>query len=527
MIKTFIEAFKINSTYKTNSFLYKIRKLWIFRKLIPNDVYRLTDVKIILNIIIAIFSYLFEFVKKAIYFIFFFMLPISMMSSSNDSVSAFIWIFLFLNLFIGSFGKQIIMSPTLEKYYSVILMHMDAKKYAITDYIHHLLVTLISFLPSLFLFGYWNQVPLWTLAFLLLSLIGSRMISEAMFVMIYDKWKYVIANRSWYVLTIFGLGLIGAYSLSYFHVSFPPLFLLPLSIMIILIAIPSFLYLLHYQKYSFLYKRLITRENVIFDTDKIIRESQLETVKMDEHSTISNEMIEKKKGFEYFNAIFFERHKRILTKSVKQMTGVIFLIIVGSIIVLFFAPELKDNIHRFLMTSLPYFVFIMYALNRGQVICKAMFFNCDHSMLTYQFYRTSKNMLENFKVRLKMLIRLNLLPAFVLAIGLDLLLWMTGGVGNPFVYFSMFFSIIFMSIFFSVHHLVLYYLLQPYDINMDRKSSIYDIVNAITYFICWSCIEIKLDSFYFSLGTIVLTTIYVVVALYLAYLEAPKRFKLK
>ena len=179
------------------------------------------------------------------------------------------------------------------------------------------------------------------------------------------------------------------------------------------------------------------------------------------------------------------------------------------------------------MTSLSYFVFIMYALNRGQVICKAMFFNCDHSMLAYQFYRTSKNMLENFKVRLKMLIRLNLLSAFVLAIGLDLLLWMTGGVGNPFVYFSMFFSIIFMSIFFSVHHLVLYYLLQPYDINMDRKSSIYDIVNAITYFICWSCIEIKLDSFYFSLGTIVLTTIYVVVALYLAYLEAPKRFKLK
>lgn len=95
-----------------------------------------------------------------------------------------------------------------------------------------------------------------------------------------------------------------------------------------------------------------------------------------------------------------------------------------------------------MLIYLPYFVFIMYMINRGTVVTQAMFMNCDHSMLTYRFYRTPKVILALFKERLKTLIGINLIPALVIAIGLPLILFITGGTDNPLNYLVLFVSII-------------------------------------------------------------------------------------
>ena len=131
-------------------------------------------------------------------------------------------------------------------------------------------------------------------------------------------------------------------------------------------------------------------------------------------------------------------------------------------LILYFVPEFSIKVNQVLMVMLPYFVFIMYCINRGQEVAQAMFMNCDHSMLTYGFYREPKVILNLFnKNRLKSVILINLLPAFVLAMGLVLLLVISGGTTQWVDYPILLFSILAMSIFFSVHHLVLYYLLQP------------------------------------------------------------------
>ena len=101
---------------------------------------------------------------------------------------------------------------------------------------------------------------------------------------------------------------------------------------------------------------------------------------------------------------------------------------------------------------------------------QAMFMNCDHSMLTYRFYRQPEAILKLFKARLKTLVKINLIPALVLACGLPFLLFVTGGTDNPLNYALLFVSILAMAVFFSVHHLVLYYLLQPYNVHMESKK---------------------------------------------------------
>lgn len=189
--------------------------------------------------------------------------------------------------------------------------------------------------------------------------------------------------------------------------------------------------------------------------------------------------------------------------------------------------ELFDAINRVLINSLPYFVFIMYLLNGGSRITQAMFINCDHSMLAYRFYRQPKAILDLFRLRLVTLTRINLMPGTLIACGLPYLLWLSGGAENAVDYLLLFVSIIGMVVFFSVHHLTIYYLLQPYNINMESKSSMFSIVNAITYCVCYMFIQFHAPITIFACCAILFAVIYIVVALLLVYRLAPTRFRLK
>lgn len=68
----------------------------------------------------------------------------------------------------------------------------------------------------------------------------------------------------------------------------------------------------------------------------------------------------------------------------------------------------------------------------------------------------------------------------MIALGLPMLLYMTGGTDELFNYAVLFVSIIAMSVFFSVHNMVLYYLLQPYNTNLE---SAFGFIRLRLYFI--------------------------------------------
>ena len=179
------------------------------------------------------------------------------------------------------------------------------------------------------------------------------------------------------------------------------------------------------------------------------------------------------------------------------------------------------------MEYLPYFVFVMYLINRGENVTKTMFINSDHAMLTYSFYREPKAILGLFKERLKSIIIINLIPASIIGIGLALLLAISGGTDNYLNYFILITSILAMSIFFSIHHLVLYYLLQPYNINSETKNATYTLANVITYIACYYMIDLQLPTLYFGCATILFALIYSFVSLFLVYKLAPKTFKIR
>ena len=94
-----------------------------------------------------------------------------------------------------------------------------------------------------------------------------------------------------------------------------------------------------------------------------------------------------RKGFEYLNELFIKRHKKILWNSTKKISYVCAFLVAAVLVIVYLLPEEKSAINKIVMTWLPYFVFIMYAINRGTNFTQALFMNCDHSLLTYSFYK--------------------------------------------------------------------------------------------------------------------------------------------
>ena len=154
-----------------------------------------------------------------------------------------------------------------------------------------------------------------------------------------------------------------------------------------------------------------------------------------------------------------------------------------------------------------------------------MFINCDSSLLNYNFYKEKEVILSLFYKRLFSIVKINLIPAIVISIGNVLLLFISKEI-NIYVYFSIVLFILSLSILISTHYLVIYYLFQPFNKEREVKNNNYSLILLITYMICFSLINLKINTILLSIYCIIITIIYLIVSLILVKTYAKKTFKL-
>lgn len=520
MIETFITSFKLRNAYIVNSFIYSLKGLPLINKLLPDSLYEDKTLKILGNIIFSVKEIVGIFVWKLLY-VFIMILLMSSMHEDNNWGNAFTHIFVFLTMCGGIINTEMF-KPSKDKYYAMITMNMDAKRYTLSNFYYSLIKIIIGFTPFIMISGLVAEIPLSICMMMPIFVIMVKLISSNIYIYRYKKTKKIENGiLEWIIALLF---VVMAYGLPFLRITINKTSFIILFIIAIILGIYSLLKLNNCGLYRKIYKKLLMPENICIDKKDnvaVIKQNIANQIEYDE------KFISNKKGFSYFHDLFVKRHKKILTEATRKQALVVTVLFAILISVSLIIPEKVEGLNNVPLTYLPYFVFIMYTLNRGTTLTQAMFMNCDHSMLTYRFYRTPKVILGMFKERLKTLISVNLLPAFVIAIGLPVLLWATGGTDNPLNYVVLFVSIISMSIFFSVHYLVMYYLLQPYNINTELKSATYKTVQSITYIVCYYMLQIKLPTIAFGIVTIIFSIVYCIVALILAYILAPKTFKIR
>ena len=305
-------------------------------------------------------------------------------------------------------------------------------------------------------------------------------------------------------------------------------FVLPLSVGIIILIIMSlgicgFSYIYRFSLYRPMYQVLLGQKFSAINVSikQITNDTYLKSISSDASIT------SKKKGYAYFNELFVKRHQKLLWRSAKRITVFALGLLIAAIIALLSFPNTHPQMNKMLLNFLPYFVFIIYSFNSGKSVVQAMFRNCDHSMLTYSFYRRKDVIISLFYLRLRDVICINLMPASIIAIGLPILLYITDKNTDPWIYLIVFICIIATSIFFSIHYLTCYYLLQPYNSMTETKSSTYNVIMSLTYLICFAFIYLRMNAFVFGLIMIAFCVIYIIIASILVYRYASKTFRLR
>ncbi|MBE5873084.1 MAG: hypothetical protein E7287_01615 [Lachnospiraceae bacterium] len=522
MNKTLRISFALKNTYRVNGILYALKQIPLLKKILPSSLYQVRGFKILANVLSVIWEVISVFLGKFLYFLLMIVLA-STQYKTEDSAGLFLHLLVLLTL-LGSFVNTYMFDPSRDKYYAMMLLNMNAREYTLVNYGYAIIKILIGFSLFGILFGLGAGLPLWQCILIPFFVSGIKITLAAI-----SLWKYerkgevtnenLMGKFQWIAILLF---LAAAYGLPALGI------LIPKVVCLLIMAVCVVTGLFSVKKiWRFPYYREVYRE--ILSNSITVSQNAQDAVKEQSYKKISTDVTiqSKRKGFEYLNELFIKRHRKILWKSVKRIAAISAAVFAVSIGLLWYFPEAKAEVNDLLLNAFPMTLFFMYAINRGTRFTGVLFINCDHSLLTYSFYKKPGYILQLFQIRLREIIKVNLLPAGVIGVGLALLLYVSGGTDNPVNYAVMIVSVLFQSIFFSVHYLTIYYLLQPYNAGTEIKSGMYQVITSVTYIVCYGVMKMKAPTLYFCLITIVFSVLYCIVASILVYKLAAKTFKIR
>lgn len=522
MNKTLKISFALRNTYRVNSILYSLKQIPLLKRILPESLYQVEALKILANVVSVLWEILTVFLGKLIYFL-------TMICGAGTLYKGlpegqiFLHLLLFLTI-IGVFVNTSLFNPTKDKYYAMILMRMDAKEYTVVNYTYAILKVIVGFLPFTLLFGLSVGLPAVLCVLLPFSVAGCKLLFAA-----YSLWDYEKRGNAYnenklskYLWLAASLLLGAAYGLPAVGFALPQAVSAAALVSFIPAGALCIRKIYTFQQYKEVYREILSGITSQMDSAaQITKKANEKKISADTSITSS------RKGFEYLNELFIKRHRRILWNTTKKISYVCAVLVCGVMLLFYLAPESRKAANEMVMSYLPYFTFILYCINRGTSFTQALFLNCDHSLLTYSFYKKPGFILRLFQIRLREIMKINAVPALIIGGGLALILYASGGTRQPLNYVILIVSVLGMSMFFSVHYLTIYYLLQPYNAGTELKGGMYRIVTWITYFACFCLMEVRMPTFIFGITTIVFSVLYCIIACILVYKLAPKTFRIR
>lgn len=528
-----ILIYHVSMTKKVNGLFYFLQKLPFIGKRIPSRIYQFFRLKKTLSIFAFIFSILGSVLKNFLYLFICYMLPIMFLYIKQDPIprtqmQQVFFLTLTILTILGTCSNSKMWTCDDETIIMIKQLHMESKRYML----HHSLFTYTINTISLGIGSLPICLILWiSPAYALLIAIAylcSHLAMDACYLYLYERYHSFILFHKAYKPTMLITCLLLAYGILFSKINitigYRSMYIFTI------ISFIGVMFAYHYLKTTNTYT--VSMRRIIQDYQSVGLNNDIKTQTLDvalnekdySKSELTENIHHKKHGYPFMNALFFKRHKHLIYKPIKHRIIILLVIMLFVIISSFF---IKDPIDEGdILKLMPPFVFILYMLNISQRTCKAMFMNCDASLLHYGYYRTPQAILTNFRIRLKALILYNL-PVTLLLCLLITITCIFYHIDFTFWTMALFHTtMLLLSIFFSVHYLFIYYITQPYDEKLEIRNPLMNIVNGAIYVLCYLCINLE-GNFYFSIGVLAATILYLMIALPLVWHFAPKTFHLK
>ena len=315
MIKTLLKSFEIENAYTVNSYIFILRKLPILKDLLTDDAYSSVTLKKIISIFCILFTFFTKaFLKFMYYFTIFF---ICYKLFPNNFIKSYFHIYFFLTL-LGMFINNKLLNTSKKNYFSIILFNMDATQYFQATCFSNTVINFILNSVYIILFNHMLMTPniIYSIILILYTTF-IRFIGETLNILYYRKYKYIWYSNStlYFIILVSTLGLASLPLLN-IYISFNTIILS--TILVVILGTMSLIYLLKIKDYKTIYKNLSQMTNVMSSKNEkdYLKQAMVDVQKKD--IKISERKLKGKSGYEYFNTIFFERHKEILLRSAKK-----------------------------------------------------------------------------------------------------------------------------------------------------------------------------------------------------------------
>lgn len=541
MINTIIQGRMLVFVQQVNVLLYYVRKLPLVGEKIPYRLYGETDIKKAIGAIPVVFSVIGAFVSTFLYFLLMIKLPANWIQGFwekegifVDQKAVMVYLFLIFSFLPGSFLVSNLTEGAKKDYVLLHVMRIPAAQHYRSKMVLKGVKDTICFLVPLLWFGFGAESALFVV-----SLFFTRYIGHAGILQHYrhseKKGKKVFWKSLGKTFLMFGIILALGYGVA---AAVPRLFFdryvmaeVVVFLSFTLVGMFCFSKVWKYGGYTIFAKKMVSLKDFL-EQDDAVKEARAADVQIQDKDISKEELrsrkYEEKEGYDYLNAIFFERHKRIVSRAVKSRIIIILAVgLIGAVALLFVGEQMKQKTFEAMTQMMPVMVFVMYLESTGGRICKAMFFNCDISLLKYGYYREADAILKNFKIRLRKLLMLDAVPAAIIC-GM-LLLWtlLCGEILAVWKVIPLMAGSLLLSAFFCLFHLFMYYITQPYTEEKTVKSPIFSVVNALVYFGCYLCLQIQTGSWLFTLGVLAVTIIFIPLSYFCVFRFAPKTFKIR
>lgn len=528
-------SMEIRTATKVNGWLYFIKKLPIVGKRIPDRVYRWQTLKTVLAYITLPARFIGLWFGKALYVLLMAALPAILAAGEENLSAAYpyaLHALVFLSLVSGTFQSRALLSSDADRYVCLRLMRLPPRPYLLAQYLVEIGKDAVGFLPVLTLGAFLLGGSPWDGLLCALEITALHAAGEA-------------AHLAWFKLRGGAPGRLGGFKLlpiaAALVLAYLPLMLgrdwgigrlavsLPMALVCLAAGAAGFAYVWRYPRFTLVAMRTAKAEDLA-DLEEAKTKAHAADVQLkdkDLEQTDSRKFA-RLHGYRYLNAVFFERHKRLLYRPVLIRLAIIGAVFVLAVLLLLLAPEAGRKAAEKVPTLLPVMVFVLYLLTSvSDRTCRALFHNCDAALLRQGFYRKPSAILVNFRIRLGYMLGPNLLLGGAVAagcVGFALL----GGLAWPLADCIPFvLSLLLLGAFFSVHYLFLYYVFQPYTSDMTMKNPFYSLIRGIVYALCLICLNMDAAPARFSLIVLGATAAYIGMALVLIRRFAPKNFRVK
>ncbi|MBR2587987.1 MAG: hypothetical protein IKD77_02140 [Bacilli bacterium] len=354
-----------------------------------------------------------------------------------------------------------------NSYYAIFLLKMDAKKYILSTYYWKIFLRFISFVTVLILFRNITGLSILTSVLYSIFNVMLKTIFNNFRINDYKKNRNTMMKLLWYVAV---LCTILAIVPPIFKITIPLWLFEILCVIVFIYGIYSFYRLSKFDKYYKMYKSYLNPES-----KSVENKMKSFNIHVHDEIDINKKITRNKKGVKYLNSLFTARHKK------KVYVPMIFQTISAMLeyIAIIYYSVYNSTIHE--MSGYPSFTVTYFLIaccsyligfSNTNRLTISWFENCDHAMLRFKSFKTQKNIVELFKERFILLVKISILPTLVISIGATIMFKVNMASTYILDYFVVFALGILICINAIMNMLLMYYIIQPNSYSENLKEAV-------------------------------------------------------